>query len=413
MLKKKQNTIELEILYNGLIFITFFGGPGRLADSFFLSFDAIYRMLALVMIIVQLLLYYKKSDLSININKRYIFLFLGIVIYSSVANSNNYLISLEEFGKLIITIAYAIFLVNNFSIKNILKMSLIAQFWITIMNCYLLFFESARAFDSYYGAFIGIYTTKNNLAYSLAFGLLLSLLFLSNYRKTDKSFAGKVVILVVVQLILIFKCMATGPIISLIVVTLCVYLLEKRKKNINLAYWFIGINTVFIFLLIIGKYFLAEILLLIGKTITLTGRTDLWEIIISNMLKGHYLTGYGFGTAWGTGSEIELNITSDYMNFLGKAPVGSHHLLLELWLQIGIIGVVAFIVMFCHAAYRSKFLKSTEYKTITNGILIFFILQSLVERTLGSMGYNTLFVFIVLTILLNYGEKKNYDKNLY
>jgi O-antigen ligase len=413
MYKQKLKTLEIGIIYNGLIFTAYFGGPGRFGETFISSLDAMYRLLVCVMILIQLLLYYRRSDLRMNINKRYIFLFLGVVICSSIANSNDYLVSFEECVKLILTTAYAIFIVNIFSIKNILKIAIVAQIFITFLNCFMLLFQSSKAYDLYYGAFIGIYTSKNNMAYSLAVGILLSVLFLYNYRKIEKSFSKKIIILLLIQIFLIIKCMATGPFVALILVFLLVLLLEKRKKNINLAYWFCLINIGFVFIMTIGNYILERLLFLVGETSTLTGRTDLWGIIINNLIEGNFLTGYGFGTAWGTGSEIELSIYHDYMLYLGNAPVGSHHLLLEIWLQVGIVGMVAFLMMFCHAANRSKFLKLKEYRTITNGLILLFILQSLVERTISSMGYNTLIVFIILTILLNYGEKNTYDKNLF
>ncbi|MEE9346585.1 MAG: O-antigen ligase [Robiginitomaculum sp.] len=84
-----------------------------------------------------------------------------------------------------------------------------------------------------------------------------------------------------------------------------------------------------------------EMFALIGKDPTLTGRTDIWELLISAG-KEHPWTGYGYGTFWeGTlGPSYWVRFSLEW-----GVPT-AHNGWMETWLSVGLLGVAMFGVLY-------------------------------------------------------------------
>jgi exopolysaccharide production protein ExoQ len=78
-----------------------------------------------------------------------------------------------------------------------------------------------------------------------------------------------------------------------------------------------------------------------GKDITLTGRTELWYIVFK-MIQQHPWLGYGYSGFW-----LGARGPSGYIwDVIGWPAPHAHNGFLDLWLDLGIIGLLAFIVSF-------------------------------------------------------------------
>lgn len=78
----------------------------------------------------------------------------------------------------------------------------------------------------------------------------------------------------------------------------------------------------------------------LGRNPTLSGRTELWIVIIS-MIKQHPILGYGYNSVWIDGNKL------DYIQSMVNWPVThSHNGYLDLWLQLGVFGLSAYLIGF-------------------------------------------------------------------
>lgn len=89
----------------------------------------------------------------------------------------------------------------------------------------------------------------------------------------------------------------------------------------------------------------------IGKEPTISGRTLLWPLLLDQIWKRPWL-GYGYGTFWEGGWEGQ---PSDIWRGLigGFEPPHAHNGFLELWVDIGLIGLAIFTVSFATVLWRS------------------------------------------------------------
>ena len=77
---------------------------------------------------------------------------------------------------------------------------------------------------------------------------------------------------------------------------------------------------------------------LLGRDSTLSGRTFLWTMVVNRGLEQPWL-GHGFQAFWQTDSEPALDIWES----AGWTPLSSHNGFLDIWLDLGVVGLVLFL----------------------------------------------------------------------
>jgi exopolysaccharide production protein ExoQ len=82
----------------------------------------------------------------------------------------------------------------------------------------------------------------------------------------------------------------------------------------------------------------------LGKDATLTGRTELWEAVLGSIGQRAGL-GYGYGAFWHTAAESESLFAA-----IGWRAWHAHNAFLDLWLNLGVLGVLLFTALFVWAA---------------------------------------------------------------
>jgi len=133
---------------------------------------------------------------------------------------------------------------------------------------------------------------------------------------------------------------ATAILIALILAAFWLLLqgMALLPRLLRLALLSLGLAVAFPALFILPDY-LESILGLLGKDLTLTGRVLLWNLLIPLAMEKPLL-GYGYGAFWGT--EPSLTI----MALLRWTPNHAHNGYLDLWLEIGLVGVlIAFALL--------------------------------------------------------------------
>jgi exopolysaccharide production protein ExoQ len=80
--------------------------------------------------------------------------------------------------------------------------------------------------------------------------------------------------------------------------------------------------------------YLPALLMAMGKEATLTGRTTLWSLVITVAMK-HPLLGFGYNAFWNSGQVDAQSIAL----FLRWTPNHAHNGFLDVWLQLGAVGL--------------------------------------------------------------------------
>ena len=89
---------------------------------------------------------------------------------------------------------------------------------------------------------------------------------------------------------------------------------------------------------------------ILGKDATLTGRTELWPIVVDNIYE-RPIAGWGYFAFWGSANPVANAISAE----LGWGVSSAHNVLLEMLLEVGVIGTILISVIFLRSvwlAYR-------------------------------------------------------------
>ncbi|MCL6751627.1 O-antigen ligase family protein [Nostoc sp. CCCryo 231-06] len=116
-----------------------------------------------------------------------------------------------------------------------------------------------------------------------------------------------------------------------------------------------------------------------GKDTTLTGRAELWPAVFEMIAKRPWL-GYGYGVFWDKNSESSIVLQTVQWN----AP-NAHNGFLDLWLGLGLVGVLIFISGFVINLLRAIYLIRWNQRYENLWLLVFLtytILSNLTETTL-------------------------------
>jgi O-antigen ligase len=92
---------------------------------------------------------------------------------------------------------------------------------------------------------------------------------------------------------------------------------------------------------------LPDLLALVDRNVTLTHRTEIWALLLSP-LREHPWLGHGFGAFWRVAPAHRAVARS-----LGFDPTHAHNGLLDLALELGLVGLVAFLIPFALATQRA------------------------------------------------------------
>lgn len=239
----------------------------------------------------------------------------------------------------------------------------------------------------------GAYLTKNELGRVMALGVLVWMLFAPRSPWTMlvrwMALAGAVGLLIasmsktaVVVLVVLLAARIFVPVLrwqtSIVLPTFAVL----TTVGATTAAWLVGRSD--------------ELLGLLGRDITLTGRTLLWESVWS-MIRAKVWLGYGFGTFWmgwdGPSAFVWL------YNFW--QPPHSHNGVLDLWLSVGLLGVTLFVWLFGKNLVGSLILLrvgSQRSAAFPFTLLLYLLMYNITESNL--LNQNSLFwiLFVVVTV---------------
>ena len=277
------------------------------------------------------------------------------------------------------TTMFGVYLSSKYSIEKQLKM-LVCTYGVAIFLSFLF----AIALPQYglesgvhAGLWRGIYSHKNTLGVNMATSSIIFLIMAINSQKNRTllwiGFYSSV--------ILVILSGASSSLANVFIVILVYYFCQVFRLRLTIQI------PLLICLIIIGVWInilvtnnLDFLLGLLGKDTTLTGRTELWQLTWASIQKEYWL-GYGYRSFW-----IEGNSEASIINTtLSWIVPHAHNGLLQLWTNLGLIGVIiyllGFLTIFIRAFVQFQQNKKWEFCWIIL-LLSFIVLTNTTEQNL-------------------------------
>ena len=303
---------------------------------FFLNFAISFILLALRW----------KSVLSVLSRERLISTLLGLsilsVLWSSVPS-----VTIVRNIALLGTSLFGLYLASRYSLRE--QLQLLAWAYGIAIVLSVIFIVILPKYGimagKHSGKWRGIFTHKNVLGKAMILSSMIFLLTSLNERKPKFVLWGGLGL----SVLLLLMSNSSSSIISFIVIMIVFVLIRVMRMS-----YLMMIPTI-LFIVIIGLF--ANIWLLdnastllssIGKDATLTGRVDLWPAVLDKIWQRPWL-GYGLSGFWGSDWDSE---GAYVWAVTGWTPPNAHNGLLDLWLDLGLLGLSIYLFGFIFSLVR-------------------------------------------------------------
>lgn len=203
----------------------------------------------------------------------------------------------------------------------------------------------------------GITPSKNDLGVIAAYGAVSIAYFLAGVRKAkdvlcDRWYLGQAIVFLMCVYILVpgrWAYSATAWLLALwgLLIQLLFVVFKKRGRLLGLAVVLLSCVMAGV-ICIGGPLVFGEVFNVVGRDATLTGRTEIWEDIMS-VARRNAMCGVGYGGFWvGKRTDERWDLPGDMLN-------EAHNGYLDVLLELGIVGLglhVGFIVGGCVGVVR-------------------------------------------------------------
>lgn len=219
--------------------------------------------------------------------------------------------------------------------------------------------------DIHAGAWRGIFFQKNTLAIMMAFGSVFILYRIS----IEKILHLKVVFgifYISAAFLIFFSQSAAGKILFLISIFLMLifYFWVKMQSRLNRWHYMLA-GSLLILLALIAILNLEKIFGLFNRDSSISGRIPLWAFVIRLVWGDQPWLGGGFGFPW---SSHAIRWSVQQAIGWGFAPITSHNGYIDIFLHLGLVGLLLFSAVLIFTLYRS--IKTiVQQKTFFNSFL--------------------------------------------
>ncbi|BAU42321.1 O-antigen ligase family protein [Leptolyngbya sp. O-77] len=373
------------ILYAGGILALFLSGgysegtEGSLRD---VDFALIRQLLLLNYAISALLLARKWKYLIQRLFKTpLILLIVGLVICSVLWSAQPNLTQTRAIA-LLGTTLFGVYFGTRFSPKE--QLNLLGITFGIILFLSLVFVIALPSYGRmagiHAGAWRGIFIHKNPFGQMM---VLSSLVFLSLSSRKNRASWMPMLGLAVSALMVIMSASSSSLInfVTLILIFIVIKIALWPERIMIPVVCVLGALGCFISL------FLVDLLELVvgsvGKDLTLTGRADIWPIVIRQGLQRPIL-GYGYSGFWGDWNSPGAVVWKDY----GWLAPNAHNGFIDLWIQLGFVGAAIFLVCLLQMLMRSFQLSRQAEASLYLWSVIYLIFTCLINSTESSLMVN-------------------------
>lgn len=261
-------------------------------------------------------------------------------------------------------------------------------------------------------SFVGLFSAKNACAIELCSGLAAQIIMILAKKDKKKRFSPLFYVMIPIQIILFLLCLATGAVFCFLIPAVYILLwarYSKRNRKLSIGILFTAIPVIFLFSLIPLLKLFTPFLLSIGKDPTLTGRTDIWEHIISAMQTSHTFTGYGLSMFWKDPDAMAiLHSGFSKYSWYSTMSFGSHNALIEMWTDVGLTGIAIYFITIINAFKNVEYMDDNTYM-FSSFYMFIFMISGMTERIYSTMNFQTLFLYIILGIACSTAKTADKD----
>lgn len=332
------------IVYSGAVYRSFSLGPAGVDQADPTEGGGTYALLVYAMfgsiyLITAYKLYYSRDLLRYMPNR--LFYLMLLYAFASIAWSDYPLVTFKKEILTIGTTLFGVYLASKFRFVDVLVMTETAFFIMAGLSIAFVIFlpqygiMSHRS-DELNGTWEGVFIHKNILARAMVLEVIIaSYLY---YSLRIKKYIFRIFLALV---LIVFSKSGTGILAVFFIGFLFVPIKILKLKLNHLIVLTISVIIIGVFTMsyLLNSY--GEILGLMGKDETLTGRTQLWGMLFLFILKKPFF-GYGLSTFWlgNTGPSAIIE------SFITWEPQYAHNGFIDLTLDFGFVGLTLYLVMF-------------------------------------------------------------------
>ncbi len=335
----------------------------------------------------------------VDLKKEYFSIYVMIVVFTvtSMAVTHDYgsqFITCLRFG---VTGFFALWVVQWYDVKQILIFTFRAQSIIVLLCLGFMFTSQGWATVEGQRCFVGIFSAKNVCGAQIAFGLTMQIALLRIYWNEQRQPSLFFYFIMLCQLMIVVLSRAFGSLLSG-GIPIAVLLMSRSNRGflrrLPLSTIYILGSVGFLVFALTFMPMVEPLLTAIGKDATLTGRIPMWQQHVENMLTSHTFTGYGFGKFWENTEAVEaFHRAFDENSWAGNMTSGAHNEMIELWLDVGLIGIGVYFYMIRSAFSRMKDVED-DACIFCMAIVLSVFIKGLTERTHTPASYWTLYLFL-------------------
>jgi O-antigen ligase len=202
----------------------------------------------------------------------------------------------------------------------------------------------------YYGAWRGIFWSKNYMGPMMAFGNLVAVFNIAKSKKKILPILGNILFYLLTALLVFLSKCATA-IILFVVINLGFLLsfawvkLKNQLKKIH----YITLALACIVILVLGSLNLNFLFGLLNRNASLTGRLPFWSFLLETGFKNAPIIGNGLGATWESNN---FRIASMSKINWDLPPLVSDNGYIDIFLHLGLIGVSLLIITVLFCLYR-------------------------------------------------------------
>ena len=350
--------------------------------------DALNQTVNILQIIIGLALFCRGFKHWSGVRKgSFLYISLAVFLLCSAAWSVNSGASLRAGLQYLFLIIGAIGAAENLEADDFMYLLAWVCFLAAVASLVLLVGFPANAYGGA-GDFRGVFSQKNPLGEAMSMGALASLhgLWAGKRRRLFNLSTLVLTIFLTIKsqsatsLLTIFICGSLG---------IAIRLLQKGGAARAFA---MTATMIMIPVILIAAFSWDSMLEMLGKDPTLTGRTDIWGYVITDIYQ-RPLLGWGYQAFWSTDNPAAIDIADALRWFVPQA----HNGILEILLSVGLIGAVWFIYLWGRTVWLSlKCMRTSESALAITGFSICagVVLQGISETVLLYTGSITFIFFI-------------------
>ncbi|WP_169264651.1 O-antigen ligase family protein [Brasilonema octagenarum] len=338
-------------------------------------------------------------------------LFIGTAL-ASVLWSGDQNMTLKGIGGLLRMLMFGAYFATRYSIEE--QMKILA--WVFGIAA-ILSLVVALAIPSYgidKEGWTGIFPYKNFLGYTMSLAAILFLL--TAFKERSQNWFAWIGFGLAISLIILAH--SSGSLVNILLLLSLIPLYQLVKQHYKLRVIFLGIVCVLVggtALFILGN--LETILVdILGKSLELNGRTPIWTLAIEKGMERPFL-GYGYNAFWSSDAGIYIMINT--WSGLRETGFNSHNSYLELFLNLGFIGLFLYAISLVIVLIKALILlRSTqEIQFIWQiQLLIFISIASMADTNFimsAGSSYCCIYISTSLSIAIEFERmrrKRNFQK---